>query len=139
MSGGRPTFGVDHVDSLDASEEEKLRVKTVLRTMTGELTVQEACARLQLGHTRFHELRREVLEGAVEGARPGRPGRPRRVESPEARKIRRLTRRIGELEEELHLARLRTELAVALPGVLHPVRSTAAEKRGSSAERKKRR
>ncbi|MHC4931802.1 MAG: transposase [Planctomycetota bacterium] len=137
MSGGRPTFGVDHVDGIDAPEEEKRRVKTVLLTMTGELSVAQACARLGLGHTRFHELRREILEAAVAGARPGRPGRPRKEEPAAAKEVRRLTRRVAWLEEELHLARMRTELAVALPGVLHP-RPRRAKKGGSSPKRKRR-
>ena len=139
MSGGRPTLGVDHVDSLSASEEEKLRVKTVLLTMTGELSVQGACARLGIGHTRFHELRREVLEGAVEGARAGRPGRPAKEEPPEAMKVRRLERRIATLEEELELSLLRTEIAVTMPHLLRAPWSERTEKGGSSPKRKGRR
>jgi hypothetical protein len=137
MSGGRPNFGVNHVDGIDAPKEEKRRVKIVLQTMTEELSVEEACRRLSIGPSRFHELRREVLEGALAGARPGRPGRPRKEESKEERKIRRLEGRIRDLEEELQLSLLRTELAVALPHVFHPELVPSLEKKGSSAKRKK--
>jgi hypothetical protein len=139
MSGGRPSFGVDHVDSLEAPEEEKVRLKTVLRTLTEELSVQEACERLEIGSSRFHQLRREVLEAAIAGTRPGRPGRPRREEPEESGEIRQLRRRVAELEEELELAMLRTEIAVTMPHLLRPPRPGGAEKGGSSAKRKRRR
>jgi hypothetical protein len=137
MSGGRPNFGVDHVDRIDAPEEEKRRVKLVLQTMTEELSVEEACRELSIGTSRFHELRREILEGAIEGARPGRPGRPRKKESREERKIRRLEGRVKELQEELELSLLRTELAVALPHVFHPELVPDLEKKGYSPNHRK--
>ena len=137
MSGGRPNFGVDHVDRIDAPEEEKRRVKIVLQTMTEEISVSEACRRLSIGTSRFYELRQEVLEGAIEGARPGRPGRPRKEESKSERKIRRLEGRVEELREELELSLLRTELAVALPHVFHPELVPSLEKKGSSAKHEK--
>jgi len=137
MSGGRPNKGVDHVDRIDAPEEEKRRLKIVLQTLTEEISVNEACRRLSIGTSRFHELRQEVLEGAVEGARPGRPGRPRKEETREERKIRRLERQVEDLREELELSLLRTELAVALPHVFHPELVPSLEKRGSSPNRGK--
>jgi len=137
MGGGRPNFGVNHVDRIAAPEEEKRRVKIVLQTMTEEISVDEACQRLSIGTSRFHELRREILEGAIEGARPGRPGRPRQEETKEERKIRRLEGRVRELQEELELSLLRTELAVALPHVFHPELVPSLEKKGSSAKRGK--
>ena len=137
MGGGRPNFGVNHVDRIDAPEEERRRVKIVLQTMTEEISVSEACRQLSIGTSRFHELRREILEGAIEGARPGRPGRPRQEETREERKIRRLEGRVRELQEELELSLLRTELAVALPHVFHPELVPSLEKKGSSANRGK--
>jgi len=135
MSGGRPNFGVDHVDRIDAPKEEKRRVKIVLKTMTEELSVEEACRRLSIGTSRFHELRQQILEGAIEGARPGRPGRPRKEEESETeRKIRRLERQVEDLKEELELSLLRTEIAVALPHVFHPELVPSLEKKGCSAK-----
>jgi hypothetical protein len=137
MSGGRPNFGVDHVDRIDAPEEDKRRTKIVLQTLTEEISVDEACRRLSLGRSRFHELRQEILEGAIAGARPGRPGRPRKKVSAEQRKIQRLEGRVRELQEELQLSLLRTELAVALPHVFHPELVPSLEKKGSSPNRGK--
>jgi hypothetical protein len=137
MSGGRPNLGVDHVDRIDAPEEEKRRVKIVLQTMTEELSVSEACRRLSITTSRFHELRLEILQGAIEGARPGRPGRPRKEESKDERKILRLEGRIKDLQEELEMSLLRTELAVALPHVFHPELVPSLEKKGSSPKRKR--
>jgi transposase-like protein len=137
MGGGRPNFGVDHVDRIDAPEEDKRRAKIVLQTLTEEISVDEACRRLSIGPTRFHELRKEVLEGAIAGAHPGRPGRPRKEEPSDERKIRRLEGRVKELQEELQLSLLRTELAVALPHVFHPELVPDLEKGGSSPRRGK--
>jgi len=137
MSGGRPNFGVDHVDRIAAPAEEKLRVKIVLQTLSEEISVSEACRRLSIGTSRFHELRQEVLEGAIEGARPGRAGRPRKEESRDEQKIQRLEGRVKELQEELELSLLRTELAVALPHVFHPELVPSLEKKGSSPKRGK--
>ena len=137
MSGGRPNKGVDHVDRIDAPNEDKRRAKIVLQTLSEEISVEEACRRLSIGTSRFHELRKEVLSGAIAGARPGRPGRPRKEETRVERKIRRLEGRVKELQEELHLSLLRTELAVALPHVFHPELVPDLEKRGSSPSRGK--
>ena len=42
MTMGRPNKGVEHVDKVDAGRHEKDRLKAILRTVTGELSVQDA-------------------------------------------------------------------------------------------------
>jgi transposase len=139
MSGGRPSFGVRHVDSLDASEMEKGRLKAILKTLTGELSVREACRRLSVGESRFHEIRKEVLQAAVDGLRPRRTGRPPAVESEESAEIRRLSRRIEDLEAELQLSWLRSEIAVTMPHLLDRPERVGREKKGSSPKRRRKR
>lgn len=137
MSGGRPGFGVGHVDSLDASEGEKARLKAVLRTVTGELSVREACRALSVGESRFHQIRREVLKAALGGVRPRPGGRPPAEQSEAELRIAALTRQVEELQAELQLSWLRAEIAVAMPHLLFRPRRLPPEKRGSSKPKRK--
>ena len=47
MGRGRPPKGLSHVDSLPGEKAEKERLKTILATVTGDLSVKEACGRLE--------------------------------------------------------------------------------------------
>lgn len=48
----RPNKGLGHVDGLKGDPEDKLRLKILLATVTGEMLVDEACDELELGPTR---------------------------------------------------------------------------------------
>jgi transposase-like protein len=115
------------VDALEGSGEAKARLTAVLRTLRGEWTIEEACRELGLGAARFHEIRREALEGALAALSPragGRPALP--AEDPEVGTLR---ARVRDLEQELEVARIRSEIALAMPHVVKPPQE--AEKRGS--------
>jgi hypothetical protein len=139
---GRPPKGLGHVDSLEGDEAAKERIKTILQTLSGELSVPEACGRLGVGETRFHELRRSALEGMLAGIEPRPPGRPPR-EPEEDEEVAYLKARLAWTEEELQIARTRTEIALFNPKLLRdPVPYPPPErpqKRGSSANRSHRR
>src|SRR6185312_15459363 len=90
-----------------------LRVKTVLRTMTGELRVQEACAILELSEQRFDQLRVELLEAAIAALEIKPAGRhPRSMEESQ---IAELQQQVADLQSQLQTALLRAELAASLP------------------------
>lgn len=93
----------DLVAATRASEEARERTKVMLLTLAKQWTVQEGCARLKIGRTRFQDLRRQMLAAAVAVFERGQPGRP-------ARDARRRSRRERELEQEV--ARLRFERRV---------------------------
>lgn len=112
----RPPKGVDHVDKLDGSEEAKRRVKAILETISGEKTIAQACEALGIGEARFHELRARVLAGAVVMAEPGRPGRPPIPPAPED--VEQLKAQLLETRIELQAARIREEIAIAMPHLL---------------------
>jgi hypothetical protein len=114
---GRYPVGPEYVDHLDGSPLAKERLQVVLETLAGTCRVQEACARLGVGEGRFHQLRLQALQAAVERleARPG--GRPRSVVSPEAEQISLLEERMTDLELELRAAQVREEIALVLPQV----------------------
>ena len=76
---GRKPLATGHVERLSGSELAKLRLTTLLQTLRGELTVPEACARLEIGESRFHALRNQWLQEALELLEPRPLGRPRQA------------------------------------------------------------
>ena len=116
MGAGRPPEGLGHVDRLAGPPEDKRRLRVILETLSGERSVEEACLVLGIGEARFHVLRRQALEGALQALAPGHAGRPRREEPEETARVRTLQAEKEELELELYASRVREQLAV-LPRV----------------------
>jgi transposase-like protein len=133
---GRPPLGVDHVDSLPGDPAEKERLKVILKAITAEIPVKEACRRLAVSESRFHELRQQALLGMLEGLAPRPSGRPPREREPQ--EVVELRARNRFLEEELEVSRLQTEIAAWKPSLLREVLSSC-EKGGSSSGRNSRR
>lgn len=119
MPAGRPTEGLEHIDHLHGSFEAKTRLKLIVLTVTGDLTVVEACERLRIGSSRFHVVRREGLQAAVERLEPKPAGRHRVALHASSASVRALEERAESLESELKLQQARTEVAlVAASAVL---------------------
>jgi len=138
MARGRPPKGLSHVDSLSGSDEDRERLRVVLATLSGELSVKDASLCLGVSEARFHVLRRQALEGALSGVSPGRPGRPHREPDPSAAEVEDLRAQVKWLEEELQCALTRTEIALSKPHLLKGAKVRAPEKKGSSAKRSRR-
>lgn len=138
MARGRPPKGLSHVDSLSGSDEDRERLRVVLATLSGALSVKDASLRLGISEARFHALRRETLEGALSGASPGQPGRPSREPDPSAGEVEELRTQVKWLEEELQCALTRTEIALSRPHLLKGAKVRSPEKKGSSAKRSRR-
>jgi hypothetical protein len=117
MARGRPINGVDLVERLDKPRVLRRRVRIVLGTLAGELTIAHACAELGVGRTRFLALRWRVLAGAVEALRPRPRGRPRVLPADSA-EVEALQARIRELEIALRTTALRSEIALTMPYLL---------------------
>ena len=110
----RPPEGVGHVDRLDGPEELKRRLRVLLETIVGGVSVAEACEQLGVSESRLHELRRQALVGALGALMPKPAGRPSTTETTTTRE-KDLEARIEELEVDLQAALVRTELALAMP------------------------
>src|SRR5207249_6054001 len=104
MKFGRPPVGLGHVDRLEGPEDLKERLHVVLATVTGEMTVEEACAALGVGPSRLHVMRRQALEGALTALAPGRAGRPRAEPDAAAEREKLLEQKIDDLEVDLQAA-----------------------------------
>jgi hypothetical protein len=143
---GRKPFRLKHLDRLAASPLAKIRLEWLLKSLSGECTVPEACAALGINESRFHQLRGDWLQAAAASLEPGRPGPRPKEASPEAAEIAALEGEVRGLKLELHASQVRAELAEALPhvvGLEHPAgkktTGTAAARPARSSRKKSRR
>ena len=60
---GRPGLGAGHVEAVESSEETKQRLRVILQTLSGELSVLDACEVLGVSEPHFHRLRERALTG----------------------------------------------------------------------------
>ncbi len=121
MGAGRPPDRWKHVDRLEGDEALKRRLRLVLETLSGERSVEGACAALGVSPSRFHEIRQEALQGALAGLSPGPSGRPVKQDpTAEAERLRELEKENQELKIELQASYVRTEIALAMPHLLTP-------------------
>jgi hypothetical protein len=102
------------VDRIEASNEARERTKVILATLGRQESVQEGCARLGIKRTRFQDLRRRMMAGAVEALEERPAGRPRSEQASVCAEREALRGRVAALEHELEL--VRTELAIARSG-----------------------
>jgi hypothetical protein len=112
---GRIPAGPEAVEQLDGSDKAKERLRIILETIAGRLRVAEACEQLGICEQRFRQLRAELLRAALaslEDQPAGRPPRPKEADESVT-----LRRQLQALEEELHVAQVREEIALALPRV----------------------
>jgi len=117
---GRKPLATRHVKGLCGSGRAKLRLQTILKTLQGQMTVAEACRVLGIGESRFHALRNEWLQEALELLEPRPLGRPPQVVSPEMEELVRLQAENRDLKQQRHVAELRQELAERLPHARRP-------------------
>ena len=137
MGAGRPPEGLNRLYVMNGSYETKRRLEIILETLTGETTIAEACEELGIGESRFHDLRKMALEGALEAMRPGYTGRPRK-DRPSPEQIDEMRRKIEDLEQELRKEQTRTEVK-QIVGYKRPSMSDEIFKRGAPAAKVKRR
>jgi hypothetical protein len=137
MGAGRPPDGPKHADHLDGDDEAKRRLRILLETLSGERSVESACEVLGVSASRFHELRREALQAALDGLAPGASGRPKRKD-PEVdpKRLEALERENDELKFELQAAFVRTEIALAMPHVLTRKARSEIKKKARQARRR---
>jgi len=137
---GRPIKGIEHVEDLNASDDAKLKLKTVMATLTGEKSIEEACEELGVEKSAFFKMRDRALVGALHGLEPKQVGRPRKEKTTDQERIEDLEEELQEMRIDLEAAYLREELAVAMPHVLiSKEERLAKEKARKKKEAKKKR
>ena len=114
MRSGRKPAGPKLVEGLSGSDFAKKRLEQILRTVSGEATIEEACTELGISRTRFYDLRQALLEDMVEHLEPRPAGRPpQKPKEPEESTL--LQKRVEQLEFELKATEIRAELNMFLP------------------------
>jgi hypothetical protein len=121
----RPPKGSELVEKYTGSDEAKARLKTVLATIAGDMTVAEAYGALGVSETRFYQIRDEAISGAIAELEPGMAGRPKIEESEEQKRIRELEAQVKMLRCELEGARISAKIAVVMPEILTMSREEA--------------
>lgn len=138
MAGGRPNKGIRHVEKIDTDSATKERVRVILMTLNGELSVKDAAEALDISESRFHELRDTFLASGAQGLEPRPKGRPVSEVNPKDVEIESLQKRIKDLEIEVETARVREEIALAMPEVLERRAKQAQQKLEDEKKRLKR-
>lgn len=126
---GRPGLGVENVERVDSSDETKERLKVILQTLSGELSVSDACDKLGLSEPHFYRLRERALTGAAEALEPRPAGRPAAAIDVADTRVAELEEKVAQMSIELRASQVREQIAVLMPHLLRP----------SVAEKKKRR
>jgi len=114
------------VDGTRASPDARERTKVMLMTLSGPWSVRDGYERLGIRRTRFQDLRRRMIKGAVQALERGPAGRPPRTTDdtgPESQEVR---RRVVELEHELR--RMQAALDIARSGAGGAVAARLAAK-----------
>ena len=115
---GRKPSGPQIVERLEGSPSAKQRLEVILETIAGQLTIPEACARLGIGPSRFHDLRNQTLQATLSTLEPRRPGRPLKRTSPEQGEIDALKADLDRAHKDLAVADVQVRLARIHPGLL---------------------
>jgi hypothetical protein len=117
---GRKPTGAQLVEHLEGSERAKIRLRTILETLSGQRTIPDACDELGIQESMFHRVRSEVLQTALSRLEPRPIGRPPHTLSPRDERVAKLEEENQDLRAELRAAEIRRELAETLPRLSRP-------------------
>ena len=115
---GRRPAGPQIAERLEGSPSAKQRLEVILETITGQLTVSEACEQLGIGESRFHDLRHQTLQATLKALEPRPLGRPAKPISPEQAEIDTLKAELRRVHADLELAQVQIRLARIHPGLV---------------------
>jgi len=101
---GRKPLTTAHVNHLSGSTRAKDRLRVILETLRGSMTIPDACQLLGIGEAQFHHLRHTWLQEAVELLEPRPMGRP-----PKERSVDELTRQCATLRAEAETLRAQVQ------------------------------
>lgn len=109
---GRKPLAAGHVEHLEGSPYARQRLQLMLECMQGLKTVSEACRQLDICESRFHALRNQWLQEALELLEPRQTGRPPKPVSQAAlnERLRELETENAQLRQQLRVARVQVEL-----------------------------
>ena len=116
MTAGRKVSVAHMLERVHGTADAKTRLHAILATLAGEQTVAQACALLGIGERGYFKLRERLLQAALTWFEPRGAGRPPRVAHRESdRRVAELEAALRDLRVDLQAARIREEIALALP------------------------
>jgi hypothetical protein len=120
MTRGRKPNATRLVQRSGGTAEAKTRLNAILATLAGEQTVGEACSLLGIGERGFYKLRDRFLQAALQWFQPRGSGRPPAVslDTAAVRRVAELEATLRDVHVDLRAARVREEVALALPHLL---------------------
>jgi hypothetical protein len=123
---GRPHQGAELVEKLDeCSDEARQRLKVIVQTLAGEITVEQACEILNINRSAFNKLRSQFIANAAALLEPKKPGRKKREVSVEQMENQKLRAENERLKFQLKAQQLREEIGILMPHLLRkPVKKT---------------
>lgn len=104
---GRKPLAVGHVARLTGSQWAKRQMEVLLETLSGKLTVHQACGLLGIGQSRFHVIRHRWLQQALKLLEPRPVGRPPKPKAQADAPCAQLERMLQTAQQAAHGARLR--------------------------------
>lgn len=132
---GRLPAGPEYVEKLHGPADVKRRLEIILRTLAGTCRVQEACEELGVSEQRFHQLRQEALQAALDGLLPRPAGRP--AAPPVDPRVAQLQEQNEALRLELLAAQTREEIALVLPRLAQAPEAATGDGEGKKARRRR--
>ena len=106
----RPNKGVAHVDETTGNKQAKQRARLILATLSGQMSVADACREMGVGPTQFANLRMRMLQGAVDAMEPQAIGRPRLDQPTSPVDIDELQQEVFDLEHENTMLQAKLEV-----------------------------
>jgi|HubBroStandDraft_6_1064221.scaffolds.fasta_scaffold357528_2 hypothetical protein len=120
VTRGRPPEGPGLAERLDGPEDDRRRLRVILETISGQRTIASACEELGIKSARFHELRTQALQAALEAIAPGAAGRPPKPDETPDPKVAELEAKVRDLDLELRASHVREQVALTMPHLLQP-------------------
>lgn len=110
---GRKPLTTSHVNHLSGSARAKDRLRVILETLRGSMTIPDACQFLGIREAQFHHLRHTWMQEAVELLEPRRVGRPPKQQNVDelTRQCETLQTEVESLQAQVQGAQVREEIA----------------------------
>jgi hypothetical protein len=87
----------------------------ILETVSGKVSIREACERLGIKEAAFYKMRTSALEAALARLEPRPMGRPPKVATDADKRIGELETEIKQLKTDVVASQVREELALTMP------------------------
>ena len=115
----------ERISELAGSQAARQRLGIILQTLTGAMTIEEACWELGIKRSSFHKLRQQFLAQATGLLEPKPRGRQRHQPTKAEIELARLRQEVVRLKLDLKARQIREEIALVMPHLLKSKRTAS--------------